>query len=185
MVFLVTDTMTNDEIKNEIIKLLKLIEREGMDKLINFLLESDFFTAPASTQYHLAKEGGLARHSLNLYYELKKRNEEVLWFTEEEIIIIAILHDLAKVNSYVRGKGKIKPYSYVESVGVPHGVKSIYYITQHIRLYKKEFECIVNHMYMFDDAINNNQYLRNYLSTNAKYCVLVAQCDDWVSKIEG
>ena len=43
------------------------IKREGADKLLEFLERSDFFTAPASTRYHGAYEGGLLRHSLNVY----------------------------------------------------------------------------------------------------------------------
>ena len=44
------------------------IKREGADKLLDFLEnKSDFFTAPASTRYHNAFEGGLLRHSLNVY----------------------------------------------------------------------------------------------------------------------
>ena len=40
------------------------IKREGADKLLNYLLSdaSDFFTAPASTKYHCACEGGLVMH---------------------------------------------------------------------------------------------------------------------------
>ena len=44
------------------------IKREGADKLLDFLEnKSDFFVAPASTRYHCAFEGGLLRHSLNVY----------------------------------------------------------------------------------------------------------------------
>ena len=43
------------------------ITREGADRLLDFLVKSDFFTAPASTRYHGAHEGGLVEHSLNVY----------------------------------------------------------------------------------------------------------------------
>jgi 23S rRNA maturation-related 3'-5' exoribonuclease YhaM len=45
------------------------IKREGAEELLNFLLSdhSDFFTAPASTRFHGAYEGGLLEHSLNVY----------------------------------------------------------------------------------------------------------------------
>lgn len=46
------------------------IKREGADKLLAFLERSDFFTAPASARFHLACEGGLALHSLNVYARL-------------------------------------------------------------------------------------------------------------------
>ena len=43
------------------------IKRDGADKLLEFLISSDFFTAPASAKYHSAYEGGLLDHSLNVY----------------------------------------------------------------------------------------------------------------------
>ncbi len=43
------------------------IKRDGADVLLDWLKKSDFFTAPASTKYHGAYEGGLLEHSLNVY----------------------------------------------------------------------------------------------------------------------
>ena len=57
--------------KEEIINLLKSTNREGMDKVIEFMEKSDFFTAPASTKFHGAYEGGLAEHSFKVYEILK------------------------------------------------------------------------------------------------------------------
>ena len=37
-------------VKEEFLKLLKAVNREGMDELINFIEKSDFFKAPASTR---------------------------------------------------------------------------------------------------------------------------------------
>lgn len=42
--------------KEEFINLLKEIDRPGMDKLLEFLEKSDFFTAPASTRFHGSRE---------------------------------------------------------------------------------------------------------------------------------
>lgn len=47
--------------------LLRSVNREGMDELINFIEKSDFFKAPASTRFHGSYEGGLLEHSLNVY----------------------------------------------------------------------------------------------------------------------
>ena len=48
--------MENEVIKEQketFIKLLKSTEREGVDKLINYLeTKTDFFTAPASSKFH-------------------------------------------------------------------------------------------------------------------------------------
>ena len=57
--------MTNQERFLQIFQ--EKITREGSDKLLEFLQKSDFFTAPASTRYHGAYEGGLLQHSLNVY----------------------------------------------------------------------------------------------------------------------
>ncbi|MDE7349167.1 MAG: hydrolase, partial [Clostridia bacterium] len=43
------------------------IKREGGDKLLKWLCDSDFFVAPASSKFHNAVVGGLCDHSLNVY----------------------------------------------------------------------------------------------------------------------
>ena len=59
--------MTNEERFIDIFK--TNVRREGADKLLEYLTGPgcDFFTAPASTRYHNAWEGGLCAHSLNVY----------------------------------------------------------------------------------------------------------------------
>jgi 23S rRNA maturation-related 3'-5' exoribonuclease YhaM len=55
-------------IKDKIVNLLRQTNRPGIENLINYLQnESDFFTAPCSSQYHLPMPGGLAQHSLNVH----------------------------------------------------------------------------------------------------------------------
>ena len=87
----------------------QLIKRKGADELMKFLENSDFFTAPASTKYHLAEEGGLCKHSLNVYYRLRELCNNEPEFNgkmttpemEESIAVVALLHDLCKVGVYV------------------------------------------------------------------------------------
>ena len=38
--------------KEEFLKLLRTVNREGIEDLIQFLEKSDFFKAPASTRFH-------------------------------------------------------------------------------------------------------------------------------------
>ena len=84
------------------------IHRDGADKLLDFLEnKSDFFTCPASTRYHNAFEGGLLRHSLNVYkclcayMERQRVKEEYgLAASDESIAVVALLHDICKVNFY-------------------------------------------------------------------------------------
>ena len=62
--------------KEEFINILKSTNREGMDKLIEFLEGTDFFEAPASTRNHGAWRGGLLAHSMKVYEILKTKTEE-------------------------------------------------------------------------------------------------------------
>ena len=58
--------------KQTFIDLIRSIERDfDKDKLLNWLENSDFFYAPASTRYHSNFEGGLCAHSLSVYYSLE------------------------------------------------------------------------------------------------------------------
>ena len=66
-------------VKQEFIEIFKEnIKRPGSEKLLEWLCQSDFFVAPASTKYHSAFEGGLVQHSLNVINFLKNavRNTE-------------------------------------------------------------------------------------------------------------
>lgn len=48
--------------------MLSRYDREGMDRLLDYIRKSDFYTAPASTRFHSCHEGGLLEHSLNGCY---------------------------------------------------------------------------------------------------------------------
>ncbi|HWQ42795.1 MAG TPA: hypothetical protein VN456_12270 [Desulfosporosinus sp.] len=90
--------------KAVILGLWSLVNRTGMKELICFLNESDYFQAPCSIKYHLAKRGGLAEHSLNVYNLLyEKVNRYKIDLPGESIIICGLGHDLCKVNFYQEG----------------------------------------------------------------------------------
>lgn len=88
--------------KHKFLDLLKEVNRPGMDKLIDWIEnKSDFFVAPASTMFHGNYEGGLCEHSLNVYRLFKEKNERYdLGLSEDNIRIMALLHDLCKANFY-------------------------------------------------------------------------------------
>ena len=92
--------------KEEFLKILRSINREGADieGLIKKLESSDFFNAPASTKYHSNFEGGLCYHTLNVYRKIKKL-VEAQWenfpiYSEDTLKIVALCHDLAKMDFY-------------------------------------------------------------------------------------
>lgn len=160
------------ENQEEIIRLLESTGRDGIDKLIKYLIKHDYFTAPASTQYHLSCAGGLAQHSLNvyrnmmqLYYGDKWRELQEYPMREQEIehdniVLVALLHDLCKVDFYkvqtrnVKDNGAWKEvlyYAVEEKIPIMgHGSKSVIVAQQFIRLYLPEIQAISFHMGMQD-----------------------------------
>ena len=138
------------------------ITREGADKLLDFLLNgSDFFTAPASTRYHGAHEGGLVEHSLNVYDCLvdmvgRLKERYGIEYPEESIAIAGLLHDICKVNFYKTSYRNVKdetgrwqsvPYYTIEdTLPYGHGEKSAYIVSAYIRLTRDEAFAIRYHM---------------------------------------
>lgn len=49
--------------KEQFIEMAKGITRPGIDQMMAWLETTDFYTAPASTRFHGAEEGGLCAHS--------------------------------------------------------------------------------------------------------------------------
>lgn len=98
-------------------ELMNSVTREGKDKLMDYIKnKTDFYKAPASTQFHLSCEGGLLQHSLNVYDCLIAKKDSPIWkktfekISDESLIIMALLHDLCKVNFYVKGTKNQKTY---------------------------------------------------------------------------
>jgi len=150
--------------KKRIISLLESTEREGIEGLVNWLSESDFFEAPASTRpdYHGAHEGGLAQHCLNVYDAFNAKAEQYSFdIAPEEIAIASILHDLCKVSTYhpnILKSGNLsqsKPYVVEDSFPFGHGEKSAYLAAKFIDLTPKEALLIRWHMGPFDSEWEN------------------------------
>ena len=97
-------------------ELLGEVEREGIESLLNFIRKSDFYTAPASTRYHLAEEGGLLKHSLHVYECLNAKLSAPIWkdilkdVKRETVILVSLLHDLCKTYYYTTDYKNQKTY---------------------------------------------------------------------------
>lgn len=141
------------------------IRREGADKLLDYLMSKncDFFTAPASTRFHCAYEGGLCEHSLNVYDCLKSyldsdraKNTFGLSFSDESVAIVSLLHDVCKTQTYKVStrntkdeKGnwvKVPYYEYNDTLPYGHGEKSVYIVSGFMRLTRDEAMAIRWHM---------------------------------------
>lgn len=167
--------MELEEIKQEFLEIFyDNIEREGGEELLNFLEKTDFFTAPASGRRHSNFEGGLCLHSVSVYKRFLKllQNEygekwnEVI--SPESVAIIALLHDICKVNTYtvemrnvkVDGEWRQKPYyKYSDPLPYGHGEKSVYMISGFMKLTREEAMAINWHMGAFDSRTANSGVL--------------------------
>lgn len=151
---------------NEFLELFAKIKRDGAKELLEYLVnETDFFTAPASTKYHGAIEGGLVTHSIGVY----KRLKEICDTNDESVAIVALLHDVCKTNFYKRSFrnvkneetgswNKIPCYIVEDSLPFGHGEKSVYIINKFMRLTDEEALAIRWHMGGFDETVKGGSY---------------------------
>lgn len=155
------------------------IKRDGIEALLSWLEASDFFTAPASTKFHLSEEGGLCAHSINVYERLV-RLCEAEWgedgFNRESVAIIGLFHDLCKTNIYKvemrnvkeNGEWVQKPYFTVDdSLPYGHGEKSVYMLSGFMKLTREEAMAINWHMGGFDLRVQAGSY--DYSKAYNKY----------------
>ena len=142
------------------------IRREGAEELLNWLLTTDFFEAPASARYHSSTAGGLCQHSLNVYdclraYLARPRVQQVYGLTgedysEESVAIAALLHDLCKIGCYRPGfrnvkdeRGqwqKVATFTFEDDLPFGHGEKSVWLIMKYMKLTDQEAFAIRYHM---------------------------------------
>ncbi len=147
------------ENKKKIIGILKDTKRKGIENLIGWLEDSNFFTSPASTMFHGNYEGGLAAHSYEVYEEFKRQVSHYgLNVPEESVAIASIGHDLCKVDLYVENKLKdgkpsdAKPYKTEDKFPIGHGEKSAMLVQKYILLTEQEAVLIRWHMSYEDPA---------------------------------
>lgn len=149
------------------------INRDGADKLLDWLLKSDFTTCPASTKFHSNHEGGLIEHSVkaykrfvrNLVKEFGENWQEHI--SEESAAIIGLLHDICKVGYYKQEMRNVKedgvwvqkPYYAVDDkLPYGHGEKSVYIISGFMKLSREEAMAINWHMGGFDSRVQGGSY---------------------------
>ena len=166
------------ENKNNYIKLLKSTNRYKIENIIDWLESTDFFEAHASTIYHENYTGGLCEHSLKVYDNMMKLKQEFKFdIDDEQIIIMALLHDVCKVNTYTKDKKNQKIgqnwitvdyWKRNDDYPIGHGQKSIILIQKTgFVLTDLEILSIVAHMNGYDtsDLFNaSNIYDKNELT---------------------
>ena len=174
--------------KQEFIEIFKEnVKRPGSEKLLEWLSQSDFFVAPASTKYHSAFEGGLVQHSLNVYKLLKKRCAEYGITDGESIAICGLLHDICKANFYTvsyrnvkneRGIWEKVPYYTVDDqFPFGHGEKSVFVVERFMRLRENEAIAIRWHMGGFDEAAKSGGFSISHAYEKYPLAVLLHMAD--------
>lgn len=93
--------------KERFIERLRSTERPGIEELIDWMEGNGFFTSSCSGGNHLAKEGGLLEHSMNVLgvmqdmsFFLFEGPEILSKEKQDSIIICSLLHDLGKCGDY-------------------------------------------------------------------------------------
>ena len=193
------------EVKEEILEILKSTKRPGMDKLCEKLDEIGFFTAPCSGSYHLAKEGGLAEHSLNVYkimradaalkmpYSYRNKNHD-------SIIICSLLHDVGKCGDYGKPnyvpnmikdgrptkadpvqkykQSETKPYETNKDLSpIDHEIRSVKIVSKYIDLTEDEELAILWHNGLY----GNFKY--QIQSHETPLYLLLHSADMWASRV--
>jgi hypothetical protein len=150
--------------KKRFLELLISVDRRGISRLPEYIIgETDFLTAPASSNYHGNHEGGLVEHSLAVYENLLNVcNTFKFDIDKESLVICGLLHDLCKANFYkvdCRNKKneagvweKVPYYAIDDQLPFGHGEKSVIIIQKFIQLSDEEIAAIRWHMGGFDDA---------------------------------
>lgn len=170
----------------------KVIERrEEFLKFMEFVeKETEYLTAPASTKFHLCKEGGLLEHSVNVAENLLKiKNALAPEISDESCVIVALLHDLGKVGmpgnpQYIKNQPTEKQKFYGYSAWPPYKfnndltylsvpVRSLYLIGDKISLTEEEVQAIIYH---------DGQYVDDNKSVacrEEKLTLLLQYADTW------
>lgn len=164
--------------KTEFIEIYQAyIKRDGAKDFLDYLCsnKSDFFTAPASTRFHGSYPEGLVEHSINVYHCLKdylSRNRVKdmygMDYDDETIALVALLHDVCKINVYktsyrnkkVNGEWQQVPYyEFEDEMPYGHGEKSVYMISPFMKLTREEAFAIRYHMgFSNEDPARNVGY---------------------------
>ncbi|MFZ5688636.1 MAG: HD domain-containing protein [Bacillota bacterium] len=174
---------TVSQLKETYQELFKKSRRPGVTEFLKWLEGTDFYTAPCSTKYHLAREGGLVEHSINVLYalldNLKRLGLQNITF--ESSIIVALGHDICKADFYDQEMRNVKRdgswvqepfYTVKDKFPYGHGEKSVLLLQRFIKLTPEEALAIRWHMGGFTPGLSDYS-MKQAFSEAAKATPLV------------
>ena len=176
------------------------IDRAGLPDLLLWLEKTDFWTAPASTRFHGCYPGGLLEHSLNVYDQLIKligmyyEEEEVTPELLESAAVVALFHDLCKVNFYEPFMKNVKnddtgrweqvqSYKINEKVPLGHSQKSVIILQQFMKLKLDEIYAVHAHMGFADSSFRGGDSYVGTIFEKSKLALLTHMADMVASKL--
>ena len=167
--------------------------REEFLKFMEFIeAETEYLTAPASTKFHLCKEGGLWEHSVNVAENLLKIKSSLApEISDESCVIVGLLHDLGKVGmpknpQYIKNEPTLKQKQWGYSANPPYKfntdliylsvpVRSLYLIGEKISLTEEEVQAIIYHDGQY---VDDNKSVAGH---EEKLTLLLQYADSWSS----
>ena len=166
----------------------------GIGDLVDEMEKIGYFTAPCSGGNHLAKEGGLAEHSWNVFkamWNIRDALDELddLYIPRRSIALTALLHDLGKCGDHGKAnyvpnilksgeQSAKKPYeTNKDLLYVPHEVRSIKIASEYITLTEDEEWAILMHNGLYGDFKYSIQ------GKETPLYLLLHTADMWASRV--
>ncbi len=138
--------------------LLRETGKDNIEALIQYYRDSDFYTAWASTSFHLNMKGGLLQHSLNVCdYALKLWENFKSTVDRQSVIFCALTHDTGKSglkgdeyyipNTLKSGKlSGTKPMKINPNLRIKnHAMRSVLLLSKYVNMTEDEKVCIISH----------------------------------------
>ncbi|MCM8779812.1 MAG: phosphohydrolase [Candidatus Omnitrophica bacterium] len=170
----------------------KVVNRKKEFDAFIAMLEKDtiWLTAPASTRFHLNKEGGLLEHSVGVTETLLKLREAFApAISEESCVIVGLFHDVGKVG--MPGKPRYfkntndwevrnRDMTYIVNpaeVNMNLAARSLYLVGKYIPLSDTEAQAILYHDGQYIDA--NKEVAHREMPLT----LLVQFADSWTAHV--
>ena len=167
--------------------------RNGINNIITFCRESDFYTAPSSAKYHSNYDGGLLDHSLIVYtamthfkdaINLIQANRQNVILDDNSVILTSLLHDVCKTGFYKKvlkyrkdSMGNWESYYGYEiddTFPIGHGEKSVIMLQNFgLELTAEEMIAIRYHMGSWDGGLMTNDIKASYQNALNKYPLMI------------
>lgn len=141
-------------------------------RLMDHVIQSGFFIAPASGKYHCNFPGGLAVHTAHVMKHLTRLNDATgNVYTDETVFIVSMFHDVHKCNDmfdnpqYIpqtntwRKNNLGENYTFSENQYMLDAeVKSLLITLKYIDLTAHEIQAILYHHGMYEDKFKKIMY---------------------------